>query len=155
MNPLPPYQYGAARTMVHLHGQYLADFVAVWRQAKQANLPLPTTDDPNYVSLEMLLRHALSAAGGYMIWMCKQLELPNPEIKPVPALAVIAQEADGYVTHLIDRWAKPLAEVEEERFGSEHTSNWGATYSIDAMLEHAVMHTILHRVQLEELLAEQ
>ena len=50
----------------------------------------------------------------------------------------------------------PLVEVEEERFSKpEYVSNWGIRYCVDAMLEHAVVHAILHRVQLEELLEEQ
>ena len=156
MNPLPKYKYGAARTMVYLHGQYLRDCVAAWRKAKAANITLPETDDPSYVSMETLLRHILGAAGSYMVWMCKKLELPNPEIKPAPVLEIIEAEADSYLAHLIERWRMPLAEVEEERFNQpEYPSNWGVRYCVDAMLEHAVMHPILHRVQLEELVEEQ
>ena len=39
-----------------------------------------------------------------------------------------------------------------ERFDEEHLSRWKVTYCIDGMLEHAVMHPIRHRVQLEALL---
>jgi len=156
MNPLPEYKYGAARTMAYLHGQYLQDCVAAWRKAKAANITLPETDDPSYVSMETLLRHMLSAARSYMVWMCKNLELSDPEIKPAPALEAIEAEADNYLTHLIERWRMPLAEVEEERFNRpEYLSNWGVRYCVDAMLEHAVMHTILHREQLEALVEEQ
>ena len=156
MNPLPPYQYGAARTMVYLHGQYLQAFLAVWRQAQAAGLALPETDDPNYVSLETLLHHVLGAARSYMVWMCNKLALPDPAINPPPPLEVIEDEAAGYLAHLIDRWQLPLAEVGEDQFDRpEYLSNWGTLYCVEAMLEHAVMHAILHRVQLEELLAEQ
>ena len=90
-----------------------------------------------------------------MVWMCKNLDLPNPEIKPTPELKAIEAEADSYLTHLIERWEMPLAEVEEERFNEEYLSRWGVRYCVDAMLEHAVMHTILHREQLEALVEEQ
>jgi hypothetical protein len=156
MNPLPEYRFGAARTMVYLHGQYLQDFLKVWQQAKAANLVLPETDDLSYVSLETLLRHILGAAGNYMIWMCKQLALPEPGIRPAPAVEVIEAEAETYLSHIIECWSSPLIEVEEERFARpEYPANWGTRYCIEAMLEHAVMHAILHRVQLEELLVEQ
>ncbi|HRV96737.1 MAG TPA: hypothetical protein P5526_31575 [Anaerolineae bacterium] len=156
MNTLPPYKFGAARTMVYLHGQYLQAFLAVWQQAQAAGLALPETDDPSYVSLETLLHHVMGAARRYMVWMCSQLDLPDPAIKPAPPPEVIEGEAGGYLAHLIERWELPLAEVEEERFARpEYPSNWGTRYCVEAMLEHAVMHAILHRVQLEELLAEQ
>ena len=80
MNPLPAYRYGAARTMVFLHGQYLQEFLEVWQQAKASKIGLPQTDDPNYVSMETLLNHVLRAARHYMIWMCEKLALPDPEI---------------------------------------------------------------------------
>ncbi len=156
MNTLPEYRYGAARTMVYLHGQYLQDFLAVWQKAKAANLQLPETDDPSYVSLETLLNHIFRAARYYMVWMCKNLELAGPEIRPTSELDIIEAEAEGYLTHLVEKWQTPLSAVAEERFYKpEYPSSWGTKYCVDAMLEHAVMHTILHRVQLEELLAEQ
>lgn len=156
MNTLPPYKFGAARTMVFLKGQYLQEFLAVWRKAQAAQVQLPETDDPSYVSLEMLLTHVLRSTRSYMVWMCDKLALPDPEIEPPPPPETIEAEADTYLAHLIDRWRLPLAEVEEERFNQpEYRSNWGTLYCVEAMLEHAVMHAILHRVQLEELLAEQ
>ncbi len=156
MNTLPAYQYGAARTMVFLHGQYLQEFLVVWQQAKAANIVLPQTDDPSYGSMEMLLSHVLRAARSYMVWMCENLALPDPEIKAAPQLDVIEAEAENYLTHLIDQWGLPLVEVEEERFHKpEYPSNWETRYCVDAMLEHAVMHPILHRVQLQDLLEEQ
>ncbi len=156
MNPLPAYRYGAARTMVHLHGQYLQDALVAWRASKAAAITLPETDNPAYESLETLLRHMLSAARGYMVWMCYKLELPDPQIREVPSLETIEAEAEGYLAHIIDRWALPLAEVDEDRFyRPEYRSNWGVLYCVDAMLEHAVMHAIQHRLQLEELVEEQ
>jgi len=156
MNPLPEYQYGAARTMVYLHGLYLEDCLKAWRQAKAVDLTLPETDDPSYVSLETLLWHVLGAAGSYMVWMCAQLGLPDPGIEPRPDAAVIESQAADYLAHIKDRWRLPLKDVPEARFHRpEYASSWGTRYCIDAMLEHAVMHAILHRVQLEELLAGQ
>jgi uncharacterized damage-inducible protein DinB len=156
MNPLPAYRYGAARTMVYLHEQYLQTCLEAWRQAKAADIQLPETEDPSYVSMERLLYHVLSAARNYMVWMCDVLALPDPEIDPPPAVENVAAEADEYLSHLAERWRLPLADVEEERFhNQEYPSRWDVRYCVDAMLEHAVMHAILHQEQLESLLEEQ
>ena len=156
MNPLPAYRYGAARTMVYLHGQYLQECLTAWQAAKAAAIQLPETEDPSYVSMETLLHHLLSAGRSYMVWMCKVLDLPDPQIRETPQAEVIEAEAEGYLAYLIERWRLPLAEVDEDRFWRpEYPSNWGVRYCVDAMLEHAVMHAIQHRVQLEELLEEQ
>lgn len=156
MSTLPAYRYGGARTLVSLHGQYLQTCVEAWRRAKASDLVLPETDDPSYVSLETLVEHVLSSARHYMRWMCRKLELPDPEVRSTPGLDTIEAEAERYLDHLIDRWRLPLSAVEEERFNKpEYPSAWGTKYCVDAMLEHALVHPILHRVQLEELLEEQ
>ena len=156
MGTLPAYRYGSGRSLVILHGQYLRELFEVWRKAKASEIGLPETDDPSYVSLETLLGHVLGAARHYIRWMCEKLELPDPEIRKTPELDAIEDEAEGYLGHLIDRWRSPLADVEEKRFHRpEYPSAWRTRYCIDAMLEHAVVHPILHRVQLQELLEEQ
>ncbi len=150
---LPPYRYRGARALVLLHEQQMRRCLAVWKEAKAANITLPETADEDYESLETLLRHVLRAAGRYMVWMCKQLELPDPDIRPAPELATIEAEADGYLEHVLERWRSPLAEVPEEKFEpATYASNWGTPYCIDAMLEHAVMHPMRHAFQLEELM---
>ena len=70
--------------MVQLHEEHLRRFVHVWRLALASSLSLPATDDPAYASLGALGRHVLSAAGGYMIWMCEALGLPDPGIRSAP-----------------------------------------------------------------------
>ncbi len=88
-----------------------------------------------------------------MIWMCKVLGLPDPGIRPAPDAAHIVREADSYTEHVLERWRAPLSEVPDEKLETpEYPSEWKTLYSIDSMLEHAVMHPIRHTFQLNELL---
>lgn len=152
MSDLNDYRYGGARAMVILHERELRQFFAVWQRARAAGVRLPETDDPDYASMERLLWHVLACAASYMTWMCEMLELPDAGFRPVPAPDVLAGEAESYLEHVIERWRTPLAEVSEEACCQpEYTSNWNVRYCIDAMLEHAVMHPLRHRFQLEEL----
>jgi hypothetical protein len=155
MKELDNYQYRGARACVLLHEQHLRSCLNVWETAKAANLKLPETSDTDYESLETLLRHIFRAARGYLVWTCKQLNLPDPEIRPAPEVETIAAEADGYLEHLLERWRLPLVNVSQEIIDhTEFKSGWGVTYCIDAMLEHAVMHPIRHEFQLRELLEQ-
>jgi len=155
-NHLKEYRYNGARSMVILHEKYLASLVHTWREAKSINLALPRTEDSDYKSLDTLLEHIFRAARGYMSWVCEKLNLPDPEIKPEPKSDVIENEADEYLTYLINKWRIPLTGIAEEKFHSPtFTSRWGVDYCIDAMLEHAVMHPIRHEFQLRNLLADQ
>ena len=156
MSELKPYRSGGARALVLLHDRHLRSFVDTWFQAQAAGVVLPETDDPSYVSMEALLRHVLRAARGYMTWFCQVLELPEPGIRKTPETDTVEAEADSYLTHLLEQWRLPLADVDEPRFHQPtFASRWGVHYCIDAMLEHAVMHPIRHSFQLAELMRAQ
>lgn len=153
---MPPelthYRSRATRALVLLHERELRQLLPVWQRAVAARIRLPATDDPDYASLETLLHHVLRASRGYMTWMCDRLGLPDPGIEPAPGPEEVAREVDRYVEHLLERWRATLQDLEPARLDEEHTSRWGATLSIDSMLEHAVLHPMRHRFQLEELL---
>lgn len=153
---LKEYRYNGARSMVLLHETYLKSFLETWREAKNLSVLLPETEDSDYLSLETLLRHVLRAARGYMTWICEKVDLPDPEIRTTPEPDNIANQADEYLVHLLERWRLPLAEIEEENFHSPtYTSRWGVDYCVDAMLEHAVMHPIRHEFQLRKIIEKQ
>ncbi len=152
---LDHYRYRGARALVLMHERYLREFLVTWKQAKAANVVLPKTDDPDYLSLEFVLHHVLRAARGYMTWMCEKLGLPDPEIQPAPPPERAQAEADQYLEHVLERWREPLAGVDEARFEEAFPSRWKTVYCIDAMLEHAVCHPLRHTFQLRELMARQ
>ncbi len=150
------YKYNGARSMVLLHELHLKSLVNTWREAKMLKIKLPETDDSDYQSLDTLLRHILRAARGYMTWICDQLNLADPEIRPAPEPEEIEGHADEYLMHIFDKWRLPLADVPEEKFHAPtFLSRWKVAYCIDAMLEHAVMHPIRHEFQLKNLIATQ
>jgi uncharacterized damage-inducible protein DinB len=150
---LPDYQYRGARAMVLQHEQFMAEFLAVWREARTRNLSLPVTPDEDYQSLEHLLFHVLRAARGYMTWMCEVLGLPDPQIDPPPPVAEVEAGAERYLEYLLARWREPLKGITEEQASRpEYPSRWGMLYSVDSMLEHAVNHPQRHAFQLRELM---
>lgn len=154
MTETTKYRYGGARSLVILHERQMRKFLVAWRHAMKAGITMPETDDPNYESLEALLAHVLRCARHYMVWMCEVLELPDPDIRPEPTIDAVGTEAEDYLEHVIERWRTPLAGLtEDQAYRPSHTAGWGADYCIDSMLEHATMHPLRHRFQLEELIA--
>jgi hypothetical protein len=147
-----PYRSRAVRALVILHEQHMRTFLATWNAARAIAVRLPATEDPSYASLETLRHHVLGAARGYMTWICEQLQLPDPGIRRVPE-SMTEQEARSYMEHLLEGWRGPLRDVRDDQLEQpEYPSHWKTLYSIDAMLEHAVMHPIRHVFQLEELM---
>ena len=148
------YRSRAVRALVLLHDEHLRRFLVVWSRARASSVALPKTDDPAYGSLDTLLHHVLRAARGYMTWMCEVLELPDPEIRTAPEPALLSQDPESYLEHVLEQWRMPLKDVGDDRLETpEYPSRWQTRYCIDAMLEHAVMHPIRHAFQLEELIS--
>ncbi len=146
------YRYRGARALVLLHERELHELLSVWHRAKAADLRLPETKDPDYVSLETLLHHVLRSARGYMTWMCEKLALPDPGIEAAPEPPRVERDAARWTEHLLARWRLPLAGLEEARFNETFKTRWGVDMCIESMLEHAVLHPLRHRFQLEELM---
>ena len=150
-----PYKYGGAQTLVVLHEQYLREFLDVWRTADQRGIALPKTSNPNYESRAALLAHVLGCAGRYLVWICEQLALPEPEVEQWPDPEDLVPRAEEHMEQVLEAWRKPLRALTEERaYEPAHRSRWGPPYCIDAMLEHAVMHPIRHAHQLRQLLSD-
>ena len=151
----PPYRSRAVRALVLLHDEHLRRFFRVWQRARTASVILPSTKDPAYASLDTLGRHVFGAARGYMVWICEMLVLPDPGIRVAPDAAVLPKEAEIYMDHVLECWRAPLRDVRDDQLETpEYPSRWKTLYSIDAMLEHAVMHPIRHAFQLEELMGQ-
>lgn len=151
--PPPEHRSRAVLALVVLHERELRAFVETWRRAQRAGLVLPATPDPNYASLAHLLRHVLRAARGYLKWTCEQLRLPDPQVPPTPEPEALAADVDACLDPLCARWRVALAGVPDAALEpAAYLSRWKAPYTIDAMLEHAVMHPIRHAHQLEQLL---
>lgn len=148
------YRSRAVRAMVILHEEHLRRFVQAWKLAQASSAKLPPSDDPAYASLEDLGKHVLSAARGYLVWICKVLELPDPAVRPAPGVDAMISHADDYLEHVLDRWRdSPLKDIADDQLETpEYQSNWQSRYCIDSMLEHAVMHPIRHTFQLDELM---
>jgi len=153
MTEQPHFKYRGARALVMMHEKSLRHFVIAWREAKAAGVSLPNVDRPDYASYDTLLEHALRWSRTYVTWACEQLGIADPGIRPAPGVEVVATECDDYLEHLLDGWRRALCDVEKDRFFDDtYPAPWGTPYCIDAMLEHAVMHPVRHRFQLQELM---
>jgi len=144
------WEWNGARALSALHERELRAFVEVWKRADAADFALPATDDGAYASREALLAHVLGAAASYLLWICEQLDWPRPKIDRRPAAEGFAARADAHLAATLAAWdraLRPLTELQADQ--PAYLSRWGTPYCIDAMLEHAVMHPLRHRFQLE------
>ena len=149
------YKSRGVRALVLLHDEQMRRFFRTWQRARAASVILPSTEDPSYLSLDTLIHHVLGASRSYIVWICEMLQLPDPGIRRVPDALAMSQKAETYMEHVLECWGAPLQNVRDEQLEApEFRSRWNTLYSIDAMLEHAVMHPIRHAFQLQELMGD-
>jgi hypothetical protein len=128
----------------------------VWKKAKRLSVKLPATRDPAYGSLDLLMRHPLRSCRGYLTWLCEVLDRPDPGVFDPPEPKDVAKKGEAYLNLLERKWRAHMAWMPNEVLDSSvvHTSRWGAPMTVEAMFEHALVHPMRHRFQLEELIAK-
>ena len=140
------------RALVHLQMHEMNQLFLVWKKAKRAGVKLPRTEDPSYESLDVLMRHPLRSCRGYLTWLCEVLNRPDPRVPDPPEPERVAAEGAAYLKVLARAWEKHMAWMPSSVLDSFdlYKSRWGALMNVEAMLEHAAVHPMRHRFQLEE-----
>jgi hypothetical protein len=143
------------RALVHLQMLEMNELFLVWKKAKRAAVKLPKTDDPAYQSLDLLMRHPLRSCRGYLTWLCEVLKRPDPGVPDPPEAEKVAAQGAAYLEVLAKAWEKHMAWMPASVLDSfdVYKSRWGALMTVEAMFEHALVHPMRHRFQLEELIA--
>ena len=146
----------AVRSLVELHDAELRAFVATWKRFKAASLPMPEAHgDADYESAERLVTHVQGAARGYLTWIREVLGDPITDLEVVRDPQVVVPRLDAYLEETLAAWPRHLAALVDAQLApATYRTRWGEMFTVDQMLEHAVVHPMRHRIQLERLLAE-
>lgn len=110
------------------------------------------TEDPECVSIQSVMNHTINAGYGYTYYLLKNFIDPeNIRVKPpVPqspqeAASELDKMMEYTITKLTQHFSPDLLEVE----GKEFKVAWGQNYDFEQMLEHAIVHILRHRRQIE------
>jgi uncharacterized damage-inducible protein DinB len=115
-----------------------------------------TTTDPDCVSIQSILRHVCKSSYGYLNIIQNKREKPTIEV-PVD---LWFDNVDDYIrqldemiklhyTSIIDVTDQDLEELKDDK---KIISSWGQKYDIEQLLEHAIVHILRHRYQIENFL---
>lgn len=140
------------RALVLLHDREVRAFLAVWRRASALGVVPPETTDPDCKSLEAMAHHVFRAARGYLTWVCEVLERPMPSLPQPPEPEGLGAEAGAYVETLAAAYREHMAWMPNEVLDSPKTymTRWNLPIAVESMLEHAVVHPMRHRLQIEQ-----
>ena len=143
------------RSLVELHEKELREFLATWRRFVASGNPMPEANgDSDYESPEKLVTHVQAAARSYMLWIREQLGTPVEGLPRVVDPNEVVPRLDAFMADTLDGWRTHLESLEDKELaGTQYKSRWGEPFTIEQMLEHAVVHPMRHRIQLERILA--
>ena len=147
----------AIRSLVELHERELPAFVATWRQFAQSGKAMPEAHgDPDYESPERLVAHVQGSARSCLLWIREVLGRPIEGLPLIRDHTIIVPGLDAFMAETLDGWRRHLAPLENQQLApAQYLSRWGEPHTIEQMLEHAVVHPMRHRIQLERILAGQ
>lgn len=115
----------------------------------------PTTEDDACRSVQTIMSHVVNAGYGYADYLRKQFSITST--RPPKALlshreyleqlaAVLAYTAET----LEGRWRM----TDEEISSAAIKTGWGVTYDVEQLLEHAIVHVLRHRRQIEKFIRQ-
>ena len=149
------FKSNAVRSCVELHEIELNRFHETWQRFLASGTPLPETDDPSYQSAAHLGGHVFRAARGYLTWIGECVKRQVTGLDADTDSVSIARKGRPFVDAVLEAWRQELALLEDAELTPRiYRARWGQDYNIEQMLEHAIVHPMRHRVQLERLMAE-
>lgn len=111
----------------------------------------PQTKDEDCRSAQTIMSHVVRAAYGYADYVREQFSVPSTRPQPKllsrrESLEQLAAALRYTVETLEGRWEMS----DEEISGVVINTRWGAGYDLEGMLEHAIVHVLRHRRQMEK-----
>ena len=144
----------AVRSLVELHEREMRSFLQVWKRFVAAHAPMPEAHgDKSYESRETLGGHVLMAARGYLTRIGEWVGRPVTDVDTTENATAVAARASEFLENVLDAYDRHLAHITtEELEAQKHRTRWGELMSVEMLLEHAVVHPMRHRIQLERIL---
>ena len=149
-----PIRSRAVRSLVELHEREMQSFLEIWRRFVASDLPMPEAHgDESYENRERLAGHVLMAARGYLTRIGEWVGRPVSDVDGSQDPYEIVSRASEFADDVLSAYRRHLAEISNEELEQQiHRTRWGELMSVENLLEHAVVHPMRHRIQLERIL---
>lgn len=113
------------------------------------------TKDEDCRSIQTILTHVLRAGYGYAIYIRNHQgeTLPPHEASPLDSTALYRSALDAMFLFTEQVFKDyPYIMVEEYDVAKKIHVRWGQKYDVDQLMEHAIVHILRHRRQIERFL---
>ena len=111
------------------------------------------TKDEDCRSVQTIMKHVIGAGYGYSDYIRGSLGMAStsPE-RRLHSLADVEAQVDAMLEYTVQTLEGRWEMAEEEMTSIVIDSHWGVRYDLEQLLEHAVVHILRHRRQIERLM---
>ena len=117
------------------------------------------TKDDDCRSIQTIITHVVRAGYGYADYIRTAFGIPSARpaaTLPATRAPVLHHEAvekiDAFLAYTAQTLEGKWEMTDEEIMGTKMTVRWGPTYDLEQLLEHAIVHILRHRRQVERFL---
>lgn len=133
----------------------LLDVISTISQHQLTTIVDAATDDPDCRSIQTILTHVVRSGYGYAIvirkWLGEDLEYRQSQLlDSAEAYKNALSEMFQYNVKLFDDY--PNIVLEEMDNSKKINVRWGQQYDVEQLMEHAIVHVLRHRRQIERFL---
>ena len=111
------------------------------------------TKDDDCRSIQTIMTHVVRAGYGYADYFRAAFNIPSAKPESVPVQHREAEEKiDAFVAYTAETLEGKWEMTDEQIQAVSMKVRWGVTYDLEQLLEHAIVHILRHRRQLERFL---
>jgi len=154
------YRNGPVGALMDEYERAAAELAATVQNLSPADFTViidPTTADPDCRSIQTVMNHVIRAGYGYANYIRKQFGNEWRAAKqdyaldsPQKACEELADMLRYTIATLHDKWELSGEEV----INNLMVTSWGQTYDFEQIMEHAIVHVLRHRRQIERFLLQ-
>lgn len=154
----PNYRKGALGALLDEYERVAAELRSVLLNLSEADFARvvdSNTNDENCRSAQTIMAHVISAGYSYAAYIrgAFRIEAERPP-KRLPTYDQVLPELEAMLAYTLatfeGRWEYPSADIRN----AVMRTSWHVTYDLEQMLEHAIVHVMRHRRQIEKLYSE-
>ena len=149
---LENYRKGAIGSLLDEYEKALSELMSVLQKASADDYTrIVEGEDEHCRSIQVIMHHVVRAGYGYSKYIRDALSMGvnTVEDKQIPK-AEIGAEIDKMFAYTAAIFEGERAVTDEEMNELFFKTRWGVNYNIDQLLEHAIVHVLRHRRQIQK-----
>lgn len=153
-NSLEDYRQGAIGSLLDEYERALEELKSVLQKTSAENYSrIVEGEDEHCRSIQVIMNHVVRAGYGYSKYIRDALSM---EAKPIEDKQIpqteIGDGVDKMFAYTAAIFEGERKITDEEMENIHFKTRWSETYNIDQLMEHAIVHILRHRRQIEKFL---